>query len=438
MLTTPISQRTAYCTLHWAEQGRGPIWYNIQRTSTVVREDGSTVVSITYLRCTEQDHPRPLISTLCGSDANHILEFRPDGYTLHSYQQSTLTIPNNCSYENFVLYKAPLLRYVYIEQNLILTLIHIANCSLFSVPKTIRNVPHLETLIITSCRIQHLDLSDMMHLTSLHVVDLTHNQIVSIVVELPSGVVLPVQRLYLVGNRLRHLSVSVLHALQELRCVVLNGNRLEEIPSPLTLPMVEELSIRHNRLRTLNCTDWHMPKLKYFFCNNNQLTFAPVGWQTMWRIDKLDLSFNRLRHFRMDDIYLTQLRILNLAANELTSVTTNQTHLRIPLERLQLADNRLTVLDISRWDMPNLWEFDVNRNQLTELGDVFLRFPSLDNMMKLRSNMPGFSVSLSPTVACLKSAYSSSSSESLGRLVKDFTFSADSLNFYNMGGKPND
>uniref|UniRef100_A0A182UJS1 Uncharacterized protein n=1 Tax=Anopheles melas TaxID=34690 RepID=A0A182UJS1_9DIPT len=63
--------------------------------------------------------------------------------------------------------------------------------------------------------------------------------------------------------------------------------------------------------------------------------------------------------------------------------------------------------------------------------------------LPFRSNMPGFSVSLSPTVACLNSAYSSSSSASLGRLVKLFTFSADSLNFCNrkgwgMGGRRSD
>uniref|UniRef100_A0A182RSM5 Leucine rich immune protein (Coil-less) n=1 Tax=Anopheles funestus TaxID=62324 RepID=A0A182RSM5_ANOFN len=261
-----------------------------------------------------------------------------------------------------------MLRYVYIEHNFNVTLIHIANCSLFAVPKAIRNVPHLISLIIKSCRVQRLDLNDIVHLAFLHNVDLTDNQIVSIV-ELPSATVLPVHRLYLAGNRLRHLNVSVLHGLNELRCLVLDDNQIEELTSPIILSKVEELSIRKNRLRTLNCTDWYLPMLKYFFCNNNRLTSAPIEWQSMWRIDILDLSFNRLRSFRMDDVYLTHVRALNLAANELTSVTTNQTHLRIPLERLKLAYNRLTVLDISRWGMPNLWELNVNHNQLTELGD---------------------------------------------------------------------
>ncbi|XP_052895933.1 leucine-rich repeat-containing protein 40-like [Anopheles moucheti] len=306
-------------------------------------------------------------------------------YTRHSYAQTTFTIPNNGSFESYLLYKAPLLRYVYIQYNLKVTRIHIAYCSLHVVPKTIRNVPHLTSLIISSCRIRHLDLNDMAHLKSLYTVDLSHNLIVSIA-ELPSAMALHVHRLYLAGNRLRHLNARVLHALKELRCLVLDGNRLEEITPPLVNPSIEELSIRNNRLRTLNCTDWRLPQLKYFFCSNNQLTSAPIEWQSMWRIGMLDLSFNRLRNFRMDDIYLTQLRELNLAANELTNVTTNQTQLRIPLERLQLAYNRLTALDISRWDMPNLWGLGVNNNQLTELGDVFLRFPNLDAMLIMRYN----------------------------------------------------
>uniref|UniRef100_A0A182MPA0 Leucine rich immune protein (Coil-less) n=1 Tax=Anopheles culicifacies TaxID=139723 RepID=A0A182MPA0_9DIPT len=344
------------------------------------------IESLGVLRCKKKDHPQPLESKLCGSDSSYYLPARSDAYTLHSYLQTTLTIPNNGSCENFVLYKAPLLRYVYIEHNLILNWIQIENCSLLSVPKTIRKVPHLTILIIKSCRVQHLNLNDLMHLASLHVVDLTHNQIVSIMVEPPSTTVLPLRRLYLAGNRLYQLNVSALHVLKELNCLVLDDNRIEEITSPLTLPMLEEFSIRNNRLRTLNCTDWYLPTLKYFFCSNNRLTIAPIEWQSMWRIDILDLSFNRLQTFRMDETYLTQLRGLNLAANQLTSVTTNQTYLRIPLERLRLAHNLLTALDISRWDMPNLWELDVNHNQLTELGDVFLRFPSLDSMMVLYYN----------------------------------------------------
>ncbi|XP_053664076.1 leucine-rich repeat-containing protein 40-like [Anopheles marshallii] len=306
-------------------------------------------------------------------------------YTLHSYAQTTFTIPNNGSFESYQLYKAPRLRYVYIQHNLKVTGIHIANCSLHAVPKTIRNVPHLTSLIIQSCRIQYLDLNDMVHLSTLHTVDLSYNRIVSIV-ELPSATILHVHRLYLTGNRLRHLNVRVLHALTMLRCLVLDGNRIEEITPPLINPSIEEFSIRSNRLRTLNCTDWRLPELRYFFCSNNQLTSAPIEWQSMWRIDMLDLSFNRLRNFWMDDIYLTHLRALNLAANELTNVTTNQRQLRIPLERLQLGHNRLTVLDISRWDMPNLWELGVGHNQLTELGDVFLRFPNLETMLIMRYN----------------------------------------------------
>ncbi|XP_035914140.1 malignant fibrous histiocytoma-amplified sequence 1 homolog [Anopheles stephensi] len=285
----------------------------------------------------------------------------------------------------YVLHKAPQLRYVFIEHNVKVNLIHIEKCALVSVPRTIRNAPRLLCLIIRSCRIKHLDLNDLVQLPALRDLDLNHNQIVSIV-ELPAGVVLPINRLYLTHNKIRHVDRNVLHALKELHCLVLDNNRIEEFPPDLALPVVEELSIRHNKLATLNCTSWQMPYMRYLFCNNNRLTSVPIEWQTMWRMDMLDLSFNRLHSFRMDDIYLTQLRDLNLAANELASVTTAQRHLRVPLERLQLAHNRLTVLDISRWGMPNLWELDVDHNQLTELGDAFMRFPAMDQMMILRYN----------------------------------------------------
>ncbi|XP_050073080.1 protein flightless-1-like [Anopheles maculipalpis] len=327
----------------------------------------------------------PLASKICGSQSSQVIQATDYIYTSHSYDQITFTIPDNSSYEVYVLQEAPLLRYVYIQHNVKVNSILIEQCAMVSVPRTIRNAPNLLFLTIRSCRIRHLDLNDLALLRSLRDIDLTHNQIVSIMGP-PADVVLPVRRLYLAYNKIRRLDGNVLHALQELSCLVVENNRLEEFPTNLSLPAVEELSLRHNRLNTLNCTDWHMPDLKYLYCNHNRLTSAPIEWQSIWRIDTLDLSFNRLHSFRMDDAYLTQLHILNLAANELTNVITSQKHLRIPLERLQLGHNRLNVLDISRWGMPNLWELDVGENQLTELGDVFMRFPALDSMMILRSN----------------------------------------------------
>uniref|UniRef100_A0A182KBN3 Leucine rich immune protein (Coil-less) n=1 Tax=Anopheles christyi TaxID=43041 RepID=A0A182KBN3_9DIPT len=335
--------------------------------------------------CTTDDHDKPLLSKFCGSDTSHLMVVKYFDYTVDSYQAVTFTVRSNDTYEMYFLHSAPFLRYVYIQHSSKVNLIHIEHCALVSVPRTIRNVPNLLRLDIKSCRIRQLDLNDFVYLQSLFMVDLTGNQIVSIVA-LPSGITLPIQSLYLTNNTLHHMNMSSLDGLQEMRCLVLEGNRIENVIPPVVLPKLEELSLRKNRLSTLNCTDWHLPALKFFFCSNNQLTSAPTEWQWMWRIEELDLSFNLLNSFTMDDIYLTQLNALNLAANKLTSVITVQTNLRVPLGRLQLAHNRLPVLDISHWDMPQLWELNVDHNRLTELDDVFVRFPSLSPMMILRNN----------------------------------------------------
>uniref|UniRef100_A0A182PQG1 Leucine rich immune protein (Coil-less) n=1 Tax=Anopheles epiroticus TaxID=199890 RepID=A0A182PQG1_9DIPT len=358
---------------------------NIQCTRNVLALIHSNVHSITHLQCAKGDRAKPLPSTFCGSDSNYVKTNRYHVYLIQNYTEHTFTVQDNGTYEMYFLYEAPLLRYVYIQHNLKVSLVHIETCSLVRVPRTIRNVPNVRDLILKWCRIRQLDLSDFVDLHSLYVLDLTGNQILSIVA-LPTGSAIPIHRLYLANNTLHHLNVSVLGGLQELRCLVLESNRIEAVVTPVVLPKLEELSLRNNRLSALNCTDWYLPALKYFFCSNNRLASAPIEWQSMWRMLTLDLSFNRLHSFRMDDIYLTQLLALNLAANELTDVVTTQRHLRVPLGRLQLAQNRLTELDISRWGMPNLWELNVNHNRLTELGDVFVRFPSLGPMMILPNN----------------------------------------------------
>ncbi|XP_053674263.1 toll-like receptor 6 [Anopheles nili] len=286
----------------------------------------------------------------------------------------------------YFLYGAPLLHYVYFQRNTEVVQIYIKRCSLNDIPNTVRNLPGLQRLTITFCQLRYLKLNSFIGVTSLKALDVSHNKILFIS-ELPAGSMLHIHNLHLGNNSLGHLNARALDPFCELSCLVLDNNHLEKIVSPFSLPKLKELSLNYNRLSSLDCSDWNMPQLIFFYCGNNRLSNAPIGWRrSLWQINTLDLSFNRLRTFRMDDLYLTQVRVLNLVANELQSVTTSQMHLRIPLERLRLARNQLTMLDISRWGMPKLWELNLEDNRLTELSDLFVRFPSLTSMMILRNN----------------------------------------------------
>uniref|UniRef100_A0A182S5T2 Leucine rich immune protein (Coil-less) n=1 Tax=Anopheles maculatus TaxID=74869 RepID=A0A182S5T2_9DIPT len=190
----------------------------------------STILAINVLKCTDKVHTMPLVSKVCGSQSSSLLLETDYAYTTQSYDQRTFTIPDNSSYEMYLLNSAPLLRYVFIQHNVNVIFILIDKCSLVSVPRTIRNVPHLRRLTIRSCRIQHLDLNDFVHLPILHEVDFNHNQIVTIT-EPPAGAVLAIHRLYLTYNKIRQLDMNVLHALKELHCLVVDNNRIEEFPS---------------------------------------------------------------------------------------------------------------------------------------------------------------------------------------------------------------
>uniref|UniRef100_A0A182NHW5 Leucine rich immune protein (Coil-less) n=1 Tax=Anopheles dirus TaxID=7168 RepID=A0A182NHW5_9DIPT len=314
---------------------------------------------------------------LCKRDAFRVSAVPGFAYIANDWNETTFTIHRNDLQELFFLYGAPRLRYVQLQQNPTVRQLYIEHCSLTAVPRTIRNLPQLSRLIITRCQLRHLNLNDFVPIPALRALDLSGNKIVSIVeLSTPDGT-LTIQSLYLASNLLHQLDVSVFNGLIELQCLVLDQNRIENIQSRLTLPTLEEFSIQSNRLTALNVTGWCLPALKHMFCDHNQLTSAPAGWPAIWQIETLDLSYNRLRSFCMDDLYLTQLRTLNLAANELTNVTTVQTRLHIPLERFQAARNQLHALDISRWSMPNLWQFNVDHNRLTVLDDVFYRFPNV-------------------------------------------------------------
>uniref|UniRef100_A0A182QNE7 Leucine rich immune protein (Coil-less) n=1 Tax=Anopheles farauti TaxID=69004 RepID=A0A182QNE7_9DIPT len=340
---------------------------------------------ITFSNCAKGD-PRPLPSLFCIPQAVQVLLMNAYVYRVHEWNDTTFTIRRTDRHELVVLDGARRLRYVYMQRNPSVFQIYIHHCALNGVPKTIRNLPELSKLTIRHCQLRYLDLNDFVSVPMLSVLDVSGNKIMSIVELATTARTVALQQLYLANNSLPLLNVSVFHGLTELRCLVLDGNRLERIESRLSLLTLEELSIRRNRLTTLDLTGWQLPALKFLFCNNNRLSTAPSGWTTLWQLETLDLSYNRLRGFCMDDLYLTQVRALNLAANELTNITTTQARLHLPLERFQAPHNRLRVLDISHWSMPNLWDFNVKRNRLSALGDVFFRFPNIASTMDLGYN----------------------------------------------------
>uniref|UniRef100_A0A182J9L5 Leucine rich immune protein (Coil-less) n=1 Tax=Anopheles atroparvus TaxID=41427 RepID=A0A182J9L5_ANOAO len=304
------------------------------------------------------------------------------------WNRTTFTIASTATYDIYILLNAPVLQYVYIQHNPKVHQLFIEHCALVSIPKTISNLPTLRKLSIRFCRLRYLNMYDFLHVPTLSTIDLAHNQIATVYEPPVKGTRLPTRELFLNNNSLHHANMSWFSTMENLTCLHLDCNHLEELDASVPMPTLHELSVAYNRLRTLDLSRWSfLSSLSIVYVNNNHLTSAPVGWSSLVRLEVLDLSCNHIGSFLMDDLYLTKVRRLSLATNELTTVTTSMLHLRVPLEMLQLSKNRLSVLDVSRWDMPNLWELNVANNRLTELGDTFTRFPSLGSLLNLSQNV---------------------------------------------------
>uniref|UniRef100_A0A182FF34 Leucine rich immune protein (Coil-less) n=1 Tax=Anopheles albimanus TaxID=7167 RepID=A0A182FF34_ANOAL len=300
---------------------------------------------------------------------------------------TSFTLNNSEEYHEYELASAPALRDIQIVYSSTVTRLAINDCPLADVPGTIgTNLPSLWTLELTSCQFRNISVNSFRNITHLNNLNLSHNLINTIVPPTNIGDSLPIQRLELVGNRLSRLDMRHLESLS-LYFLYLDANQLEVLePHECSLPQLQELTLDSNRLEVLNMTLWQMPNLRRLSCVNNRLTSLPAGWRLLPKFHCLDMSHNRLSTFSMDQLSLTELKLLNLTANRLTSVNTTVAKLHVPLEQLLVARNELTVLNISHWSMPRLWDLNVSDNRLTELGDVFVRFRKSSEVFDLRGN----------------------------------------------------
>ncbi|ETN65943.1 hypothetical protein AND_002282 [Anopheles darlingi] len=289
-------------------------------------------------------------------------------------------------HQEYELASAPALRDIQVVYSTTVVRLGINGCSLTDVPKIGTNLPHLWILEVTSCQLQNLSLNSIRTLTNLKNLNLSHNHI-STIIPASSNDTLPIEQLVLTGNQLSRFDMRNLEAMTGLYFLYLDSNQLEVLePHECSLPQLQELTLDNNRLEVLNMTLWRLPKLRRLSCANNRLTSLPDGWRQLLTFHCLDVSCNRLSTFSMDQLSLTELKLLNLTGNRLTTVNTTVNKLHVPLEQLLMAQNELTVLDISHWSMPRLWDLNVSDNRLTQLADVFVRFRVSSEQIDLRGN----------------------------------------------------
>ncbi|XP_054807050.1 plant intracellular Ras-group-related LRR protein 7-like isoform X4 [Prosopis cineraria] len=123
---------------------------------------------------------------------------------------------------------------------------------------------------------------------SIHTLDLTHNRIADIPLEM--GKLINLRRLVLADNLIESLSVH-LGKLQSLKIMILDGNRITSLPDELgQLVKLEQLSISRNLLTCLPVTIGSLRSLVLLNVSNNKLKSLPESVGSCFSLEELQAS----------------------------------------------------------------------------------------------------------------------------------------------------
>uniref|UniRef100_A0A182FGZ5 Leucine-rich transmembrane protein n=1 Tax=Anopheles albimanus TaxID=7167 RepID=A0A182FGZ5_ANOAL len=229
-----------------------------------------------------------------------------------------------------------------------LMMISVHHNRLEALPVEIRYLKNLDHLSIQNNRLRSLDglLARATHLTKLIAND-------NLIEELSRDEFLEVERmeeLNLAGNRLTHLNGSLLHCkglinanfsenrlkafslqevagLRKLRLLDLSHNRIEVLAGRMENMIdsgliISELRLNNNRLRSLDGALMGLNNLRILNVAHNQLqTITPDDLIGMEELERLDLSFNQLKTLEeLSKTFLPSLELLNASYNQLTTM----------------------------------------------------------------------------------------------------------------------
>ncbi|XP_029169145.1 protein artichoke-like [Nylanderia fulva] len=178
-----------------------------------------------------------------------------------------------------------------------------------------------------------------------------------------------VSALYLDGNRyLRVINV----ASEKLKILSLsNCTNLVQGHGIFNIPYLEQLDLSNNDFTTVSTISFKVfPVLKILLLDYNKLTDIPL-LNDLQQLSELSLSFNLIRYIRSDIfMYFTSLKKLSLRGNKIQDIGQGFSDLN-NLEYLDLSNNQLKTLP-HNWAtrLINLQYLNVNSNLFVNVVDV--------------------------------------------------------------------
>ncbi|XP_053572562.1 leucine-rich repeat serine/threonine-protein kinase 2 isoform X2 [Bombina bombina] len=252
--------------------------------------------------------------------------------------------------------------------------------------------------------------SCVLEISSIITLDISRNEIgpsleLNLITKCPS-----LKHLNLSYNQLKCFPESIGDVAQKLEELILEGNNISEISSPLCLPELKILNLNKNALSSLvsgflnNCT-----KLETLTVMTNSLASVP---SIPMKIATVKVAHNSFSNIPKEILQLPHLRSIDLSNNNIASLPGPVEWTSMNLREIFLNCNQITILELGRdackWS--RLEKLHLSHNKIKEIP------PEIGFL----ENMTSFDVSFNPDLRSFP--------DEMGKLSKVWDLPLDGLN----------
>ncbi|KFB51669.1 AGAP007442-PA-like protein [Anopheles sinensis] len=256
-------------------------------------------------------------------------------------------------------------------------------------PDSFLNLRAIRTLRVHEGVLQTISLDPLANSSNLTVLMLGLNRVKQLIVSDNPDLVLPVKDFSLADNQLEYIDGAFFNPLKYLIYLSLEGNRIQRIGGPIvSFPRLTTCHLGNNQMTYLNVSNWRAPKLQNVFLDNNNMTQLPIGLGRLPNLTGLQMSNNKLSIIDLRRLEgYPQLQTIDVSSNLLRAVRVSQQgKVTLPLvELVNLAQNQISQIDFTRWNMPMLRSLTLAFNRLERLPDLFKLFPKLGRTVAFRN-----------------------------------------------------
>ncbi|XP_045019827.1 leucine-rich repeats and immunoglobulin-like domains protein 1 [Bubalus bubalis] len=256
--------------------------------------------------------------------------------------------------------------------------VYLNNNELTAIPSLGSASSHIVSLFLQHNRIRSVEGSQLKAYLSLHVLDLSANNITEIRSTcFPHG--LPLTELNLASNRISTLESGAFDGLsRSLLTLRLSKNRITQLPvKAFKLPRLTQLDLNRNRIRLIEgLTFQGLDSLEVLRLQRNNISKLTDG--AFWglaRMHALHLEYNSLAEVNSGSLYgLTALHQLHLGNNSISRIHRDGWSFCQKLHELILSFNNLTRLDEeSLADLSSLSILRLSHNSISHIAEGAFR-----------------------------------------------------------------